>query len=203
MNFLGHLWIADKTGTSLAGAVLGDWLRGRIPERFPEELRTGVALHRRIDVMTDSHPAVVECRAKFADGQRRYAGIVLDVVIDHLLARDWDQFSDEALHAFVEHCAAAIERGIGWFEAAGGPQLDSRRFQKMLLSYASPEGVDFALQRTAGRLRKPDGLLATVATWRAHAEQLAPRLREIVDDLNAAAVAFVRDAHTAPSELES
>ena len=73
----------------------------------------------------------------------------------------------------------------------------------MLLSYASPEGVDFALQRTAGRLRKPEGLLATVGTWRAHGEQLAPRLREIVDDLNAAAVAFVRDARTAPSELQS
>jgi acyl carrier protein phosphodiesterase len=203
MNFLGHLWLADQTQTSLAGAVLGDWLRGRIPDRFPDELRLGVALHRRVDVMTDSHPAVVETRAQFGPGRRRYAGIILDVSIDHLLARDWDRFSNESLVAFAGRCAQTVENGLGWFQAAGGPAPRSADFQRMLLSYASADGVERALRRTAERLRKPEGLLDAIDGWSAHAKRLEPRLKELLGDLNAAAVAFVRDARTAPPELES
>jgi acyl carrier protein phosphodiesterase len=203
LNFLGHLWLADQTRTSLAGAVLGDWLRGRIPDRFPEELRLGVALHRRVDVMTDSHPAVAATRAGFRPGERRYAGIVLDVAMDHLLARAWDRFSQESLQGFAQRCAEAVEQELGWFQAAGGPSLDSRAFQSMLLSYGSTAGIERALRRTAQRLKKPDGLLQAASHWSDHAARLEPRLPEVLGDLNAASVAFVRDALTAPPELES
>jgi len=201
MNFLAHLWLADQTATSLAGAVLGDWLRGRIPDDYPPELKLGVALHRRVDTMTDSHPAIVATREQFAPGQRRYAGILLDVVTDHLMIRSWDRFSDESLHDFTRRCADEVAAQGEWFEHAGGPAPDAAQFQRLLISYGSSEGVTHALHRTAQRMRKPEGLLAASERWQQHARALEPRLAEVLNDLSAAAIAFVRDAQTTAADL--
>jgi acyl carrier protein phosphodiesterase len=201
MNFLAHLWLADQTSTSLAGAVLGDWLHGRIPEDYPAELKLGVALHRRVDSMTDSHPAIAHVREQFLPGQRRFAGILLDVVTDHLLVRQWDRFSDESLHDFTQRCAREVASHGEWFEHAGGTSPDARDFQRLLLSYGSSEGIEHALKRTAQRLSKPEGLLAATAHWPAHARTLEPRLPELLNDLSAAAMAFVRDAQTTAADL--
>jgi acyl carrier protein phosphodiesterase len=201
MNFLAHLWLADQTATSLAGAVLGDWLHGRIPDDYPTELKLGVALHRRVDTMTDSHPAVAQTRAQFAPGHRRYAGIVLDVVADHLLIQRWDEFSNESLHDFTQRCAHAVAAQGAWFEQAGGIAPGASEFQRLLLSYGSSEGVERALRRTAQRLRKPQGLLDAAPHWAQHARALEPKLPELLNDLCAAAIAFVRDAQTTPADL--
>ena len=57
MNFLAHLWLAERTGTSLAGAVLGDVVRGADLSAYPPALALGIQLHRRVDATTDRHPA--------------------------------------------------------------------------------------------------------------------------------------------------
>ena len=88
MNFLAHLWLTDRAGLPLAGAILGDILRGALPADMPEPLARSVMLHRHVDAHTDRHPRVVAAREHFAPGARRYAGILLDVLFDHVLAQD-------------------------------------------------------------------------------------------------------------------
>ena len=100
MNFLAHLWLAERAALPLAGAVLGDVVRGRLDGRLPPLLERSIALHRRIDVVTDAHPLVIQARARFENGQRRYAGIVLDVLHDHALALAWPA-QLETLDAFA------------------------------------------------------------------------------------------------------
>src|ERR1043165_6125429 len=70
--------------------------------------RREIVVHRRIDRYTDAHPDVVAARALFPDGLRRYAGIVLDVHFDHLLARDWPRWDGGSLAAFT----ARVYNGI-------------------------------------------------------------------------------------------
>jgi acyl carrier protein phosphodiesterase len=38
VNFLAHLWLAEQTKTSLAGAVLGDVVRGANLTAYPDEI---------------------------------------------------------------------------------------------------------------------------------------------------------------------
>jgi acyl carrier protein phosphodiesterase len=111
LNFLAHLWLADRTGTSLPGAVLGDVVRGRDLSAYPEPLAQGIRLHRRIDAATDRHPGIAALRAGFAPGQRRYAGIVLDLAGDHALALDWARHHPLPLEQF---CGAAARRRCSW-----------------------------------------------------------------------------------------
>jgi len=194
VNFLAHLWLADQSETSLAGAVLGDWVHGRLPDHYPPELRLGIALHRHIDVTTDAHAVMVSAREQYAQGSRRYAGILLDLLADHALARRWDEFSSESLAEFARRSARAIGSHAQWFLEAGGFAPSEAEFRNLLLSYATTEGLNRAIQRTAQRLRKPEGLLATAHDWPSRLHHLEPRLPELLMDLRKAATAFASRA---------
>ena len=193
MNFLAHLWLADQSETSFAGAVLGDWVHGRVPEHYPPELRLGIALHRHIDVTTDAHAVMVSARETFAQGSRRYAGILLDLLADYALARRWDEFSGESLADFARRGAQAIGNHAQWFLEAGGFAPSEIEFKNLLLSYATAEGLDRAIQRTAQRLRKPEGLLAAADDWPSRMPHLEARLPELLMDLREAARRFARE----------
>lgn len=185
MNFLAHLWLADHSRTSLAGSVLGDVVRGRELAAYPDDIALGIRLHRRVDAATDRHPLITAARGDFAGGTRRYAGIVLDLACDHLLARDWEHYSAEPLDAFCQRAGQAIADAAPWFIHAGGRSSDAARFRDLLLSYADEAGLQRALQRTATRLREPQALLDAARDWPRHACRLRGHLPQLLADLDA------------------
>lgn len=170
MNFLAHLWLTDRAGLPLAGAVLGDVVRGRLDNRhdLPPDLLASIRYHRQIDVATDHHPTSIAARARFPNGARRWAGIVLDLVHDHALALDWSAYSEEPLDAFARRAAVAVADHDAWQLAAGRSAPDAARFEALLLSYREAAGIDHALGRVASRLSRPDLLLEHSAGWRNH-----------------------------------
>ena len=95
MNYIAHLHLAQATQTSLVGNFLGDFVKGSQLEHLPYDIQMGIKLHRKIDVLTDSHPQVVNLRRLFPPHIRRVAGIVLDVYFDYLLMCHWPLFSDQ------------------------------------------------------------------------------------------------------------
>ena len=189
MNFLAHLWLADRTGTSLAGSVLGDVVRGADLSTYPPDVALGVRLHRRVDAVTDRHPLSRQLRAAFAAESRRYAGIVLDLAADHALARDWPRYDAETLPAFAARAGLAIAEAGSWFEQAGGRRSSAAGFTRLLLSYGEEAGIDRALARTATRLREPEPLLRAGSAWR----ETLPALRAGLPDLLGDLVQAMRD----------
>ena len=91
MNYLAHLLLGDRGPQWLVGSLMADFVKGRLPDTMEPALRHGIVLHRRIDAGTDTHPLVVECRGLFPAERRRYAGILTDIVFDHVLARGWER----------------------------------------------------------------------------------------------------------------
>lgn len=49
MNFLFHMLLSGANDQILIGNFMEDFVKGPLGERFPERIRLGVALHRRID----------------------------------------------------------------------------------------------------------------------------------------------------------
>lgn len=183
MNFLAHLWLTDRAGLPLAGAILGDVLHGALPGAMPAPLARAVHMHRVVDAHVDRHPRVLTVRADFPQGARRFAGIVLDLVFDYALARDWGEFSTEPLPAFADRASVEVARGAAWFAHAGDPAPEPARFSALLQSYATETGIERAIRRTAERLRLPGGLLRAAADWRAHVPQLRQDLPVVLADL--------------------
>jgi acyl carrier protein phosphodiesterase len=93
----------------MLGSVIGDFVRGRIDPALPPNVRAGIALHRAIDVYTDTHAEVAAARRLFAPPFRRYAGILLDVWFDHLLARQWARFGEGELGDFSDRVRALLD----------------------------------------------------------------------------------------------
>lgn len=187
MNFLAHLWLADRTRTSLAGSVLGDLVRGSNLSAYPDDIALGIRLHRRIDAATDRHPLMVTLREQFAKGSRRYAGIVLDLAADHALVSRWDALGPEPLAAFADRCGHAMAAAAPWFEKAGGRIPGATGFSQLLTSYGDAAGIERALARTSARLRDAQALIDASRDWLPLSQQLAPALEALFADLLAVA----------------
>ena len=190
MNYLAHLWLSEQAGLPLPGAILGDMVRGRLDGRFPPQLERSIALHRRIDVVTDAHPLVVAARSAYPAGARRYAGIVLDLVHDHCLALDWPRYSPENLALFARRAAQALAAEGEGFALAGSSAPSAWRFRRLLLSYVREGSIDSAVRRVASRLKQPQGLIEAARDWRAHLPQARSNLPRLLEDLRAAAIDF-------------
>ena len=101
MNYLAHLYLAERSAEGLLGSLFGDFVKGPLGERYPEAIRHGIVLHRSIDSFTDAHPLHLESRNRIGPLRRRYAGIIIDVTYDHLLCRYWSDYSRDSLATFV------------------------------------------------------------------------------------------------------
>jgi acyl carrier protein phosphodiesterase len=110
MNLLAHALLAGADDDVRFGSLVGDFVRGAIDPALRVGVRAGIALHRSVDAYTDTHPRVVAARARFAPPFRRYAGILLDVWFDHLLARDWSRWAPVPLATYSREVRALLER---------------------------------------------------------------------------------------------
>ena len=59
-------------------------------------------LHRRIDAWTDAHPAVLELPRGLGPPRRRYSGVILDVLFDAMLLRNWCRYRAKPLTQFAK-----------------------------------------------------------------------------------------------------
>jgi acyl carrier protein phosphodiesterase len=100
MNLLAHALLAAPDADLMLGGLIGDFVRGRVDPGLPSGVRAGIALHRAIDGYTDRHAEVTAARTLFDPPLRRYAGVLLDIWFDHLLARGWPAYSQESLDDF-------------------------------------------------------------------------------------------------------
>lgn len=183
MNFLAHLWLAQRTGTSLAGAILGDVVRGRDLSAYPGDIALGIRLHRRVDAATDRHPLLEPIKSAFPSGRRRYAGIVLDLAGDHAMTQIWQQLSQESLPDFCTRAGIAVADAGRWFDQAGARRPDAAMFSRLLLSYATAGGIERAVRYTAGRLRQPQAMIDAARPWPSLSLALQPLLPQLLHEL--------------------
>lgn len=96
MNLLAHAYLSFNNDDILAGNMISDYVKGKSKFLYPAGIQEGIALHRAIDTFTDAHEATKEAKEFFRPYYRLYAGPCIDVVYDHFLANDNNQFASEA-----------------------------------------------------------------------------------------------------------
>lgn len=159
VNYLAHLYLADRTCTSLAGSLLGDIVRGPLNGQFPAVVEQGIRLHRKIDSFTDAHLIVRAAKARFRSPYRRYAGILLDVLFDHYLATNWAAFDSNPLPVFIERAHQELLReSTALAEPGLVLRLSYMRTSNLLLSYRELSGVGRAYQGLSTRLSRKNPL---------------------------------------------
>ena len=95
MNYLAHAYLSFNNPDILAGNMISDYIKGKKQFDYPPAVQKGIKLHRAIDHFTDTHAATQELKSFFRPQYRLYSGAFADVVYDHFLANDTNEFSSE------------------------------------------------------------------------------------------------------------
>lgn len=158
MNFLAHALLADEAPALIVGGVVGDWIKGPLPGVLPHDLAKGVALHRAIDSFAESHPAFCRSRSRVSADRRRYAGVLVDVFYDHLLARNWAVVDHRPLEQYCESVYRLINDRLNDLPISAHPALMLMAKEDWLTSYAQIDGIADVLARMSRRARQPNPL---------------------------------------------
>lgn len=159
MNFLAHLFLGPRDPERALGSLLGDFVRGPVGKlELPEPVREGIWLHRRIDSFTDAHPLVALSKTRVTPERRRYAGIMIDMFYDHLLARHWEHFADQPLEEFTGQMYRLLLEQRAVIPANAWPVISSMVEHDWLGSYARMASLHRALDNISLRLRRANPL---------------------------------------------
>ncbi|MEW6125683.1 MAG: ACP phosphodiesterase [Acidobacteriota bacterium] len=170
MNYLGHLYLAEDTAHSLVGNLLGDFVKGSIPDQFPDEIRKGILLHRRVDSFTDSHPVFRESLRMFSPARRRFAGIMLDIFYDHYLAKHWATYSKVALDQFSQKVYQVLRHHYAILPERLQRMLPYIIEEDWLTSYQELDTIDRTLRRLAKRFKRRNDLMSGIEELHANYE---------------------------------
>jgi acyl carrier protein phosphodiesterase len=95
MNYLAHAYLSFNNPDILAGNMISDYIKGKKQFDYPLPVQKGIKLHRTIDNFTDTHAVTQELKSFFRPQYRLYSGAFADVVYDHFLANDINEFPSE------------------------------------------------------------------------------------------------------------
>ena len=146
MNFLAHLYLSGESDGIKTGNFIGDYVKGKRYEQYEGDIRKGILLHRAIDDFTDTNIHFREAKTLFKNHYGRYAGIVADVVFDHLLAGNWKDYSVYALSDFTRNAHAVLLSNFFRLPFRVKQFLPIMIRNKRLESYATPEGLETSLR---------------------------------------------------------
>ena len=65
MNYLAHIYLSGKNRQIQIGNFVGDAVKGKAYNSYPDFFRKGILLHRLIDSFADTHPAVKEAAVSY------------------------------------------------------------------------------------------------------------------------------------------
>ena len=109
MNYLAHMRLAGDDPECLIGNFLGDFVKGRLSaDIYTPGIRHGIVMHRSIDAWTDSHEITRQCARIISPRRRRWSRVILDIFYDHLLAVNWERYSDESFAGFLKRAYVII-----------------------------------------------------------------------------------------------
>ena len=102
MNFLGHLFFSNNDLDLMIANLYGDSVKGTKYKHYSKPIQQGIKLHRKIDSYMDHHPDVKKLRMHLYKDLPKIAGVAVDLMFDHLLAKKWDEFHHKKLDVFLE-----------------------------------------------------------------------------------------------------
>src|SRR5829696_1013212 len=109
MNYLAHAYLSYNEPHILVGNMISDFVKGAQKFVYVVSVQKGMELHRAIDSFTDDHPATAKAKQFFRADYRLYSGPIMDILYDHFLANDENEFSDASLFQFSKNVYNTLE----------------------------------------------------------------------------------------------
>jgi acyl carrier protein phosphodiesterase len=183
MNFLAHIYLSDNDEEITIGNFIADAIKGKQYLKYPPRIAKGIVLHRAIDTFTDAHPTFRQSTSKLHKTHSHYSGVIVDVLYDHFLAKNWADYHEQPLAQFVQNFYAMIQANFGLLPARIQRMTPYMIADNWLMSYATVEGVDKILGQMNMRTKGIGKMDKAVITLQEHYEELEAEFSSFFEEL--------------------
>jgi acyl carrier protein phosphodiesterase len=183
MNYLAHFYLARPDPDLTFGNYIGDGVKGSDLKMYSEAVQRGIRFHRFIDSFTDSHEVVLDAKKIFYPSQAKFSGVVTDVLFDHFLAVNWDQYSKQNLQDFAKGCYRAVN------EHPKAMPIRSVRFYQYMTSnnilegYSTLIGIQRVFEGMDSRTKYQSNMSEAVVNLENHFDELTQLFHAFFPDL--------------------
>ncbi|HNP66974.1 MAG TPA: ACP phosphodiesterase [Aequorivita sp.] len=183
MNFLAHIYLSGNDEEVIIGNFIADGIKGKRYQKFPPLIAKGILLHRAIDTFTDAHPTVHQSTARLHKNYSHYSGVIVDILYDHFLAKNWSNYSDEPLADYVENFYTLLRKNFTILPARIQKMMPYMIADNWLLSYATVEGISKILAQMNVRTKGVSKMNLAVAELEEYYEEFEAEFTSFFDEL--------------------
>ena len=191
MNFLAHLHLSGNSDEIKIGNFIGDFVKGKEMDKYPEGIARGIRLHRTIDSYTDHHSIVSESKARLRQKYRHYSGVIIDVFYDHFLAANWKDYSDVPLEKFARDSYQLVKSRLDELPDRVSNLLYYMSKDDWLYNYQFVEGIRRTLTGMSTRTRFESKMELAHIDLQDHYESFAEEFKRFYPELQEEAKAFL------------
>jgi acyl carrier protein phosphodiesterase len=136
MNFLAHIYLSGDNEPLMLGNFIADTVKGKQIEKYSSGIQQGIRLHRLIDEFTDKHPVVLQSKERLYARHHKFAGVIVDILYDHFLAKDFANYSSVLLPEYARNIYRVVLRNYLILPARSQRIIPFLMMQNWLTGYA-------------------------------------------------------------------
>lgn len=145
MNYLAHIYLSGTNDLLKIGNFMADSIKGHDYEKFDSEIKKGILLHRHIDSFTDMHPIYRQSKHRLHEKYGHYSGVIMDILYDHFLAKNWSKFSDEKLDDYADNFYELLQDNYDILTERIKGMMPYMIARNWFVSYATIAGLEMIL----------------------------------------------------------
>jgi acyl carrier protein phosphodiesterase len=153
MNFLAHIYLSGEDEGITIGNFIADGIKGKKYMKYPAKIQKGILLHRSIDSYTDHHPTVRLSTARLHKNYGHYSGVIVDILYDHYLAKNWTNYHSTPLEKYIEDFYELLRSSYEILPSRIKKMMPYMISDNWLLSYATVPGISKILSQMNVRTR--------------------------------------------------
>ena len=153
MNYLAHIYLSFNQPELMVGNFIADSVVGNRFEGYSPEVIKGIYLHRKIDSFTDSHDVYISSKRKFASRFGLYSGILMDIIYDYYLAKNFATYSDIDLQTYCSNSYKLLHQYYAVFPENAKRFYGYMTEHNVLYHYSTLEGLETVLTHFNHRIK--------------------------------------------------
>ncbi len=146
MNFLAHIYLSNENEHIKIGNFIADAIKGNRYKHLPEEIQRGIILHREIDSFTDMHETVRKSKRRLHPRYRHYDGVIIDILYDHFLAKNWANYSEIPLEKYTRDFYTILTKNYELLPEKTKHMMPYLIKDNWLYNYGNLNGIERVLQ---------------------------------------------------------
>lgn len=164
---------------------MADSVHGKRYLDYSGDLQKGILLHRFIDTFTDAHPIYRQSRRRLYEKYGHYAGVIMDIVYDHFLAKNWNVYSEVDLEDYAAQFYQSLQDNFELLTPKTQNLLPYMINQNWLVQYASLEGLEIILFQMDHRTKNRVHMHEAIAEVQLYYSELEHEFTQFMNELKA------------------